>query len=311
MPLAAGRGARGAGFRLTARPGPAPLRVMLVDDHALVRIAVRQALTAPDVELVAEAASAEEALVLAPQVRPDVLLVDIDLPGMDGVALVRELAPRLPETRIVMLTVSSAEHDLLDAMRYGACGYLTKDVSPEALLRAVRSAYDGELAMPRRMAARLVQRLEETSRRATAAGDPALGTLTGREAEVLRLLAEGRTDREIAGRSRSRRARWRRTCAASCTSSGRRDAPRPRAGTADPTEPGTGPRPRRRSGPGGRARRRDLHPQQARLVDVERDALAVAHDEQEPLAGQHASSISSRSNASVIRPTRTSRREVR
>ena len=181
-----------------ARPGP--LRIMLVDDHALVRIAVRQALSAPDVELVAEAASAEEALRLAPEVRPDVLLVDIGLPGMDGVELVRELAPRLPETRIVMLTVSSAEHDLLAAMRYGAVGYLTKDVSPEALLRSVRSAYDGELAMPRRMAARLVRRLEATSRPAAASTptDPALGTLTTREAEVLRFLAEGRTDREIA-----------------------------------------------------------------------------------------------------------------
>ena len=181
-----------------ARPGP--LRIMLVDDHALVRIAVRQALSAPDVELVAEAASAEEALRLAPEVRPDVLLVDIGLPGMDGVELVRELAPRLPETRIVMLTVSSAEHDLLAAMRYGAVGYLTKDVSPEALLRSVRSAYNGELAMPRRMAARLVRRLEATSRPAAASTptDPALGTLTTREAEVLRFLAEGRTDREIA-----------------------------------------------------------------------------------------------------------------
>lgn len=179
-----------------ARPGP--VRVMLVDDHALVRAAVRQALDASDVDDVAEAASAEEALALAPQVRPDVLLVDITLPGMDGVALVRELAPRLPQTRIVMLTVSSTDHDLLDAMRYGAVGYLTKDVSPDALLRAVRSANDGELAMPRRMAARLVHRLVETSHPAAPSSDPALGTLTGREAEVLRCLAEGRTDREIA-----------------------------------------------------------------------------------------------------------------
>ena len=175
------------------------LRVMLVDDHALVRAAVRQAITAPDVEMVAEAATAEEALLLAPQVRPDVLLVDIDLPGMDGVSLVRELAPRLPETRIVMLTVSSSDRHLVDAMRYGACGYLTKDLSPEALLRAVRSAYDGELAMPRRLAARLVHRLVETSRRGTDTADPALGTLTTRELEVLHLLAEGLTDREIAG----------------------------------------------------------------------------------------------------------------
>jgi DNA-binding NarL/FixJ family response regulator len=160
---------------------------------------VRQAIAAPDVEIVGESATAEAALLLAPQLRPDVLLVDIDLPGMDGVSLVRELAPRLPETRIVMLTVSSSDRHLVDAMRNGACGYLTKDLSPEALLRAVRSACDGELAMPRRMAARLVHRLVETSRRATDADDPALGTLTTRELEVLRLLVEGLTDREIAG----------------------------------------------------------------------------------------------------------------
>ena len=175
------------------------LRVMLVDDHALVRAAVRQAITAPDVDLVAEAASAEEALELAPRVHPDVLLVDIDLPGMDGVALVRELAPRLPETRIVMLTVSSSDRHLMDAMRYGACGYLTKDVAPDALLRSVRSAYAGELAMPRRLAARLIHRLVESSGGATTdADDPGLASLTCREAEVLRLLVNGLTDREIA-----------------------------------------------------------------------------------------------------------------
>ena len=173
------------------------LRVMLVDDHALVRAAVRQAITAPDVEMVAEAASAEEALQMAIEERPDVLLVDIDLPGMDGVGLVRELAPRLPETRIVMLTVSSADHHLVDAMRYGACGYLTKDLAPEALLRAVRSAHAGELAMPRRMAARLVRRLLEATRSSPTADDPALATLSGREVEVLRLLGEGLTDRQI------------------------------------------------------------------------------------------------------------------
>ena len=184
---------------MTEAAHPRRLRVMLVDDHALVRAAVRQAITAPDVEMVAEAATAEEALQLAPQIRPDVLLVDIDLPGMDGVGLVRELAPRLPDTRIVMLTVSSADHHLLDAMRYGARGYLTKDLSPEALLRAVRSAYDGELAMPRALAARLVHRLVETSSRTADSADPALATLTMREEEVLRLLAEGLTDREIAG----------------------------------------------------------------------------------------------------------------
>ena len=174
------------------------IRVMIVDDHELVRSAVRQALTAPDVEVVAEAATAEEALTLAPNVRPDVLLLDIDLPGRDGVSVVRELAPRLPETRIVMLTVSKADHHILDAIRYGASGYLTKELSPNALLCAVRSAADGELAMPRRMAARLIHRLVETSRGPETTADPALASLSDRELEVLRLLADGHTDREMA-----------------------------------------------------------------------------------------------------------------
>ena len=98
------------------------LRVMLVDDHALVRSAVRQAISAPDVELVGEAASAEEAMALAPVLRPDVLLLDIDLPGMNGIQLVQELAPRLPQTKLVMLTVSASERDLLDAVARGGRG---------------------------------------------------------------------------------------------------------------------------------------------------------------------------------------------
>lgn len=175
------------------------LRVMLVDDHALVRAAIRQAIAAADVETVAEAATAEEAFHLAPQLLPDVLLVDIDLPGMNGLHLVRELAARLPDTRIVILTVSTSERDLLDAMRYGARGYVTKDLSPEALLRTVRGVNAGELAVPRRMAARLVARLLATSRQAPGlADDPTLATLSAREQEVLRLLAGGLTDRAIA-----------------------------------------------------------------------------------------------------------------
>jgi DNA-binding NarL/FixJ family response regulator len=175
------------------------IRVMLVDDHALVRAAVRQALAAPDLELVGEAASAEDALLAAPTLRPDVLLLDIDLPGMDGVQLVRELAPRLPDTRIVMLTVSAADRDVAQAMRNGAAGYLTKDLSPEALQRAVRSAHRGELAMPRVLADRLVRTLVAGAGRGHDGREDLAGSgLTARELEVLRLLADGMTDREIA-----------------------------------------------------------------------------------------------------------------
>ena len=172
---------------------------MLVDDHALVRAAVTQAIAAPDIEMVGEVATAEDALRVAPAVRPDVLLVDIDLPGMDGVQLVRELAPRLPETRIVMLTVSTSDRHVMEAMRNGAIGYLTKDITPDALLQAVRGAYEGDLAMDQRLAAHLIKRLVEKSRHLPAAGeDSQLATLSEREEEVLRHLADGLTDREIA-----------------------------------------------------------------------------------------------------------------
>ena len=178
----------------------AMLRVMLVDDHALVRSAVRQAISAPDVELVGEAASAEEALALAPVLRPDVLLLDIDLPGMTGVQLVQELAPRLPQTKIVMLTVSSSERDLIDAIARGASGYLTKDLSPEALLRSLRGTQRGELAMSRRFAATALRHFADAARRGRVgiSTEGELLNLSPRENDVLAMLADGLTDREIA-----------------------------------------------------------------------------------------------------------------
>jgi two-component system, NarL family, response regulator DevR len=178
-----------------------PTRVMLVDDHALVRSAVRQALAADDLEIVGEAASADEALLLAPQLAPDVLLLDINLPGADGLQLLRELAPRLPTTRIVMLTVSNDRRDLVDAVRSGAAGYLTKDLSPEALQRAVRGIRSGDLAMSRSMAADVIQHLAASTNRSTASpGLEEMAGISAREREVLALLAEGLTDREIGER---------------------------------------------------------------------------------------------------------------
>jgi DNA-binding NarL/FixJ family response regulator len=173
------------------------LRVMLVDDHALVRSAVRQAIAADDVELVAEAATAEDAFALAIAVRPDVMLLDIDLPGMNGIQMLEELAPRLPETKIVILTVSDSERDVIEALARGASGYLTKDLSPEALLRAIRGTQRGELAMSRRYAARAIRHFVEAARRA-GGGSGVIAGLSPRENDVLRMLAEGLTDREIA-----------------------------------------------------------------------------------------------------------------
>ncbi len=174
-----------------------PIRVMLVDDHALVRAAIRQAIVGPDVTVVAEAVSAEEALAKATELRPDVVLVDIDLPGMDGIRLVREMAPRLPSARFVMLTVSSSERDVLAAVRAGAHGYLTKDLTPLALSRAVRGVHEGELAMPRKLAARVVRRLADAPRVGATEEEGDLSSLSSREVDVLGLLAKGLTDREI------------------------------------------------------------------------------------------------------------------
>lgn len=173
------------------------LRVMLVDDHALVRSAVRGALQAPDIEVVAEASTAEAAFGEALRSRPDIILLDVDMPGMTGLQLIRELWPRLPETQIVMLSVSGDESTVLEAMRHGAAGYLTKDLGPEALQRAVRGVRDGDLPMSRRMAARTLRRFIEGT--GSDVGDGSiLSLLSSRETEVLAHLAEGLTDREIA-----------------------------------------------------------------------------------------------------------------
>lgn len=175
-----------------------PIRVMVVDDHPLVRTAVGGAISGVDVEVVAYAATAEEALDLAPTVDPDVLLLDIALPGMSGVQVLRELAPRLPRTAIIMLTVSASDRDVLDAIRNGAAGYLTKDIDPAALARSVRAAHAGELVMPRRLAARLVRRLARTRIRLDRPEPDVAERLTGRERDVLRLISEGLSDRDIA-----------------------------------------------------------------------------------------------------------------
>jgi DNA-binding NarL/FixJ family response regulator len=174
------------------------LRVMLVDDHALVRSAVRAALEGPDIEVVAEVASAEAAFDVALRTRPDVILLDVDMPGMSGLQLIRELRPRLPDTQVVMLSVSGDDRTVLEAMRHGAAGYLTKDLGPEALQRAVRGIRRGDLAMSRRMAGRTLRQFIEGDVRGVGVEESVLGLLSSREIQVLSHLADGLTDRETA-----------------------------------------------------------------------------------------------------------------
>lgn len=178
-----------------------PISVMIVEDHSLVRAAIGDTLRKAGLEVIAEVGSAEEALAGLGAARPDVVLVDIELPGMNGIVLVRELVARLPESAVVILTGSSESTHLLTAMRAGASGYLTKDMSPQALARAVRGAVEGDLTMPRRLAASLVRDLVGSERRrARTPGASGPDALSMREREVLALVSEGMTDRAVSER---------------------------------------------------------------------------------------------------------------
>ncbi|CAN5787875.1 response regulator transcription factor [soil metagenome] len=177
-----------------------PIRAMLVEDHHLVRAAIGDTLRGAGFEVTAEAATAEEALMRMADARPDVILVDIELPGMNGIALVRELVARVPDVLIIVLTGSPDDDHLLTAMRAGASGYLTKDLSPQALVRAVRGALQGDLPMPRRMAARVIRELVGSERRRKPQPSAREGLMSVREEEVLALVSGGLTDRAIGER---------------------------------------------------------------------------------------------------------------
>lgn len=174
---------------------PTRSRVMVVDDHALVREAVRRALDGSGIDVVAECATAEDATAQVADARPDLVLLDIDLPAASGLDVIVELRRRAPAARIVMLTVSSNDDDVAEAIRLGASGFLTKDMGSDALARAVRGALAGDLAMSRRMAQRLIDRIGSGS--AEPERSHAAELLTAREMEILRLLSDGMTAREI------------------------------------------------------------------------------------------------------------------
>jgi two-component system, NarL family, response regulator DevR len=174
------------------------LRVALVDDHRLVRSAIRDELTrSTDVTLVAELSTAEEAATTLPLLRPDVVLVDIDLPMRSGLDLVRDLAPRLPAVWFVMLSADQSDQTIVEAVRAGARGYLSKDMDPGALLRALHGIRDGEAPFNRHATRVIVDRFQSLMRQARTAG-VVLPELTERENQILALLADGLTDREIA-----------------------------------------------------------------------------------------------------------------
>ena len=171
---------------------PVP-RVILVEDHPLVRDAIAGVLDSEELHVVGEASTSAEALALALQLRPDLVVLDIDLHGQSSLPLIADLRRRMPQVNVVILTASTSDALLIDAIESGARGFLTKDMSAEALRRAMIGAASGELAMSRRRGRIVLDYLLDRRERPRAD----LG-LTDRETQILRLVADGLSDKEIA-----------------------------------------------------------------------------------------------------------------
>jgi two-component system NarL family response regulator len=175
-----------------------PVRVLIADDHRLMREGTAALLASDErVEVVGLAADGGEAIALAERRRPDVALLDLNMPGVGGIEACAAIRRRSPETEVMILTVSEQEPDLYASLRVGAAGYLLKDMAPGELIEAVLAAGRGEPRIPASMAGRLLQDLAGGAR--DPEPDP-LGALSEREREVLALLAEGLRNREIAER---------------------------------------------------------------------------------------------------------------
>src|SRR5918992_1211826 len=171
------------------------LRVMLVDDHDLFRTGLRNLLEEQGVQIVAEASEGASALSLVRELAPEVVVMDLNMPGMNGIEATREIARLAPLTRVVVLTISDQDDDVMDAILAGACGYLLKDSSIQDLMQGIRAASVGESLISPHIAAKVLQRLRASGIEAeTGVG----AELSDRENEVLRLIANGKDNAEIA-----------------------------------------------------------------------------------------------------------------
>jgi two-component system, NarL family, response regulator LiaR len=169
-----------------------PIRVLLVDDHSFVREGLRAFLELQEgIEVAGESSDGEEAIEAAERLRPDVVLMDLVMPKLDGVAAMRALRERLPSARVIVLTSFLDDDKLLPALRAGAAGYLLKNAAPQELARAVRAAHAGEALLDPVVSARLIETL------ASAPEEP-LDRLTPREREVLELIGRGFPNKQIA-----------------------------------------------------------------------------------------------------------------
>jgi DNA-binding NarL/FixJ family response regulator len=183
--------------------GHEPTRLAIVDDHQLAREGLRDMLAdAVDIEVVGEAANGREALLLCSRLHPDLVLMDVRMPEMDGLAATREIKQRYPETSVMMVTMHENPDYLLEALKAGAAGYVLKDAPRDEVITAVRRVREGEASLDPELAARLLRRLAtENGGRGVARSaddDLTVASLTPRELEVLQLMQLGRTNRQVA-----------------------------------------------------------------------------------------------------------------
>ena len=174
---------------------PEPLRVVVADDHPFYREGLARLLHESGIEVVATVPNGEAALVAAEELAPDVVVMDLNMPGMTGTEATRLLCERAPATRVLVLSVSAQEHDVTDAVLAGACGYVLKDSPIEEVVAGIRAAAAGQSVISPRIATVLLERIRDRPEVHVWAGG---AQLSGRELQVLGLLAEGKANHEIA-----------------------------------------------------------------------------------------------------------------
>ena len=175
------------------------IRLLIVDDHAIVREGLRTVLAeAPDVEIVGEAADGPSAVVQAQALQPDVMLLDLMLPGLNGIEVTQRVRQAQPSCRILLLTSFAEDQNVVAAMQAGAAGYLLKDVLQGDLLNAIRQSMVGEPVLHPEVQRKLIEHLTRPPAAPPAVTRAQVADLTDREHDVLRLIAQGRSNREIA-----------------------------------------------------------------------------------------------------------------